>query len=153
MEASIQKRSELRVISARHVGPYQSVGPTWQKLCAWAGPRGVFGPQTLMLGLCHDDPQTTPPEQIRYDACLTVGPDVKGEGEFTIQTIAGGDYAVAIHRGPYEKLGETYTELHAKWIPAQGRRERPAPPYEIYRNNPSDTPPENLVTEICVPLA
>ncbi len=152
MDVKIETKEPMRVAFMRHVGPYNQVGETWGKLCTWAGPRGLFGPQTQMLGLCHDDPAVTPTDKLRYDACLTVGEGVDGEGDVGVQEIAGGDYAVAVHRGPYEKLGEVYTGLCGQWLPASGRELRSAPAFEIYVNSPQDTAPEDLVTEIYMPL-
>jgi AraC family transcriptional regulator len=153
MDASIKQIGEQKVVFIRHTGPYNEVGPTWGKLCQWAGKKGLIWWNPKMLGLCHDDPQVTPPDKIRYDACIVVKKDVQPEGEVGVQTIAGGDYAVAIHRGPYEKLSETYAELCGRWIPEQGREIAGAPSFEVYKNDPNKTKPEKLVTEVHVPLA
>jgi AraC family transcriptional regulator len=153
MEASIRKCDELRVVFVRHVGPYNEVGPTWEKLCKAAGKKGLFGwGKPTLLGLCHDDPAVTPPDKIRYDACLVIKKDAQPEGELGVQTIAGGEYAVAVHHGPYEQLGETYAALCGQWIPAQGREIAAAPSFEVYKNNPQTTKPEKLLTEVYVPL-
>lgn len=152
MEVTIRQNPPLRVAFVRHVGPYNEVGQTWQKLMMWAGPRGLCGPNLRCLGLCHDDPEITPPDKIRYDACFVVGDDVQAEGEVGIQTVAGGDYAVTVHHGPYEKLIETYARLCGEWLPQSGRELASAPGYEIYLNNPQMTPPEKLATEIHMPL-
>ena len=53
-----------------------------------------------MFGISYDDPETTPPEQIRYDACLRVEDDVEPEKDIGLKEIAGGTYVVAIHEGP-----------------------------------------------------
>ena len=153
MEASIKKIDEMKVVFIRHVGPYNEVGPTWAQLCKWAGKKGLIWWNPTMLGLCHDDPAVTPPDKIRYDACIVVKKDVQPEGDVGVQTIAAGDYAVATHRGPYEKLSETYATLCGQWIPAQGREIAAAPSFEIYKNNPQKTKPEKLLTEVHVPLA
>ncbi len=153
MEASVKKIDEMKVVFIRHVGPYNDVGPTWERLCKWAGKKGLIWWKPTMLGLCHDDPAITPPDKIRYDACIVTKKEVEPEGEVGVQTIAGGDYAVAIHRGPYEKLGETYAALCGQWIPGQGREIAAAPAFEIYKNSPHKTKPEKLVTEVHVPLA
>ncbi len=152
MEASIKRMDAMRVAFIRHVGPYNEVGPTWGQLCAWAGRRGLFGPHTKMFGLCHDAPEVTPPDKIRYDACIVVGPEVQAEGTIGIQTIPAGEYAATIHRGPYEGLHATYARLCGEWIPQQRREIRSAPAIEIYHNNPNDTPAEKLVTEVLVPV-
>ncbi|MCP4592847.1 MAG: AraC family transcriptional regulator [bacterium] len=152
MDVRIDKLEPRRVAFMRHVGPYHEVGGTWEKLCAWAGPKGLLGPQTLFLGLCHDDPEVTPPDKIRYDACVAASADFQPEGEIGAQEIAGGDYAVATHRGPYENLGETYAQLCGKWVPQSARELRSAPSFEVYRNTPQDTAPEDLITDVHVPL-
>ncbi len=153
MDVKIEKREPLRVAFVRHVGPYQGVGEAWQKLCGWAGPRGLFGPNTAMLGVCHDDPDVTPPERIRYDACISAPDGLEAEGDVGIQEVAGGDYAVTTHHGPYENLAATYAVLCGEWLPSSGRELRSAPSLEFYRNSPQDTKPEDLVTDIYMPLA
>ncbi len=78
--------------------------------------------------------------------------EVQASGEVGIQMIVGGDYAVTTHHGPYEKLAETYAKLCGQWAPASGRSLRCAPCYEVYLNNPQDTAPEDLQTQIHMPL-
>lgn len=152
MQAEIRKLNQMRIAFVRHVGPYKEVGPTWGKLCAWAGRRRLFGPQTVLLGVCHDDPEVTPPDKVRYDASIIVDDRVQPEGDVGVQTIPAGDYAVTMHHGPYDRLGQTYAALCGQWIPQQGREMRSAPSLEFYKNDPNRTPPEELLTEICVPL-
>ena len=60
--------------------------------------------------------------------------------------------AVATHKGPYDRLGESYTWLFDTWLPRQNLT--PAGPcYEIYLNNPMNTKPEDLRTAIYIPIA
>jgi AraC family transcriptional regulator len=151
-DVRVEKVPPRRVAFLRHLGPYQSVGPTFERLAGWAGQRGLFGPNTLMLGVCHDDPDVTPPDKIRYDCCVTVDERVGGEGEIGVQTLDGGECAVVTHRGPYATLGESYRWLYGVWLPTSGREPGNAPPFEVYCNSPRDTPPEELLTDICVPL-
>ena len=152
VEVAVKRLEPLRVAYVRHIGPYQQVGEAWSKLCTWAGPKGLLGPGLVRLGISHDDPEITPPERLRYDAALVVPESVTGSGEVAIQEIPGGDYAVAIHRGPYERLGQTYAALCGMWLPASGREVRDAPPIEFYRIAFGEAPPEEFLTEICVPL-
>ena len=152
MEAKIEEVKPMRVAFMRHVGPYHEVGGTWEKLMTWAGPRGLLGPQMRCLGICHDDPEVTPADKIRYDACLVVDDRFQPEGDVGAQEVAGGEYAVTTHHGPYEKLAETYARLCGEWLPSQGREPRSAPSLEFYLNNPQQTAPEDLRTEVRVPL-
>ena len=152
MEIQVKFVPKMRVAFVRHVGPYQECAPAWEKLAGWAGPKGLFTPAAKALGLCHDDPGETPPEKIRYDACLTVGADVEPEGEVGVKEIAGGEYVIATHKGPYDKLMDVYMELYGRWIPENGREYTMDPCFEVYVNDPHTTPPEELITEVYVPL-
>jgi AraC family transcriptional regulator len=153
MDVRIETVPVMRVAFTRHVGPYTEVGPTWGRLFAWAGPRGLAARSPKMIGVCHDDPEVTPPEKIRYDACLVVDDSVRPEGEVGIQEVGGGEYAIATHRGPYENLGQTYARLAGEWLPNSGRELRSSPPFEVYLNSPQTAAPADLLTEVCLPLA
>jgi AraC family transcriptional regulator len=142
-----------RVAFLRHVGPFSQVGSTFQRLFAWAGQRALLGPAAQALGICHDDPDVTSADKLRYDCCVTVADSVTGEGDVGVQTLAGGEYVVVTHRGPYEKLPETWRWLYGTWLPTSGREPADGPPFEVYRNSPADTAPEALLTDVCVPLA
>ena len=142
----------MRVAFVRHVGPYQEVGLVFQRFLEWVGRRGLFGPDTKLLGIGHDDPHITPADKLRFDCCVTVGDDFQPEGEVGVQTVGGGEYAVLTHRGPYERLGECYRLLYGTWLPASGREPRHEPPFEVYHNSPGNISPEDLLTDIYVPL-
>jgi AraC family transcriptional regulator len=152
MDVKICERDPLRVAFIRHVGPYDQCGKAWERLCEWAGPNGLMGPGAEMLGVCHDDPDVTPPGRIRYDACITVDAGIEPEGDVGVQTLAGGPYARFTHHGAYDRLGETYAALMGQWLPRSGRRLRSEPCIEAYLNDPDGTDPEDLVTDIYVPL-
>lgn len=152
MDVVIKKQPTIRVAFMRHIGPYAGCCAAWEKLCGWAAPRGLFGPDTRFLGVSYDDPDVTPPDKIRYDACFTVGNDFRPEGDIGVQDVSGGEYACVVHKGPFEGLQQTYHRLCGEWIPAHDRELRSSPSYEIYLNDPNVTPPEELLIEVCVPL-
>jgi AraC family transcriptional regulator len=151
-DVRIERLPLLRVAFVRHVGPYNEVGTAWSRLMSWAGERGLLAAHPRVLGIVHDDPEITPPDKIRYDACVAVGDQVQPDGDIGIQEVAGGDYAVATHRGPYHTLGDTYARLCGGWVPTSGHEMRSAPSFEIYLNAPDRVPPAELLTEIYVPL-
>jgi AraC family transcriptional regulator len=152
MLVRVETVEPMRVAFMRHVGPYDAVGATWQKLYSWAFPRGLAGPKTVAVGVAYDDPDVTPPERLRCDACLVVDQPIEPEGEIAVQQIGGGDYAVARHTGPYDQLGESYARLCGGWLPGSGRELRSAPALEFYRNSPMNTPAASLITDIFLPL-
>ena len=152
MKIQIRRFEPLRVAFLRHIGPYDQVGSTWEQLADWVGAHCLFGPQTEWVGACYDDPEITPADKIRYDACVSVDESVMPEGEIGIQQVGGGEYAVALHQGPFVKLGETYAAIYGRWLPGQGREPRSAPCLEFYLNDPDSTEPEDLLTEVWVPI-
>jgi AraC family transcriptional regulator len=154
MNVQIVTVEPMLVASVRHVGPYGSptIRNTWSTLCRWAAARGLLNQTTKCYGIGHDDPDSTPPDKIRYDACITVAEGTRAEGDVSIQTIAGGRCATTRHTGPHERLQQTYSALFGQWLPESGEEPADAPPFEHYVNTPDRTPPEQLITDIYVPL-
>jgi len=152
MNVIIKHRKPVRVAFMRHIGPYGEVAKTWEQFTMFLGKEGLLGSGAEFIGICHDDPAVTPADKIRYDACVTVDGKFRAEGDIGAQMIAGGDYAVLTHFGPYEKISGSYAKLLGQWLPRSGRRLRATPCFEIYLNSPENTAPEDLLTDIHAPL-
>ena len=43
--------------------------------------------------------------------------------------------------------------MMGEWLPNSGHRVGNGPSYEVYRNNPSNTRPEELRTDLYIPIA
>jgi len=152
MNVQIKTIDAMRVAFMRHVGPYDQVGPTWEKLLPWLSKEGLLGGDAEFIGICHDDPEVTPPAKIRSDACVTVDERFAPVGDIGVQTIPGGEYAMTTHFGLYHRLGKTYAKLLGEWLPRSGRSLRASPGFEMYLNDPNSTEPEDLITDIYAPL-
>ncbi len=152
MNVTIETLKPMRVAFVRHTGPYNDVGKAWEKLMMLLGKDGLISGNTQFIGICHDDPAVTPPDKIRYDACITVDEDFRAQGEIGVQSIPGGDYAVMTHFGPYQNLGHSYAKLLGQWLPRSGRTLRSTPCFDIYFNSPENTEPEDLITDVYAPL-
>ena len=152
MNVLIKHLPPMRVAFMRHVGPYGKVGQTWDEFMMRLGKDGFLGGDSQFIGICHDDPAVTPLDKIRYDACMTVDKSFRPRGEIGVQVIAAGEYAVMTHFGPYEKLGASYAKLLGQWLPRSGRHLRSIPCFEIYFNSPENTAPQDLVTDLHLPL-
>ena len=152
MNVTIKQLPSLRVAFMRHIGPYDQVGKLWEKFTMLLGKEGLLGSDSQFIGICHDDPAITPPNRVRYDACVTVDGEFRPRGEIGVQEIPGGDYAVLTHFGPYANLGNSYAALLGQWLPRSGRTLRASPCFEVYFNSPEDTEPDDLITDIHAPL-
>ena len=153
MHVEIVHKSALRVASIRHVGPYMQINQAFEKLGQIAGRAGLLRHGgAAMVAIYHDDPESTPPEQLRSDAGIVVPDSASLPEPLAEQRLAAGSYACTLHVGPYERLGDTWQRLLGEWIPAHGKRVDGLS-YERYLNMPGEVPNEELRTEICVPVA
>ncbi len=149
MDVSVVTRQPARAVCIRHTGPYTEVGAVWGRLFGWAMPKGIRGEA---VGLCYDDPEVTPPDKLRYDACIVVDGDVETGDGVQMTDLPHGTYARALHEGAYERLAETYGGLAAAVAQGEigGKRWSlgDQPSIEVYLNTPMDTAPEDLRTEV-----
>lgn len=152
MDVRIENCGPWRVAFVRHVGPYAECQPAWNKLMAFAGQNGLFNDKTRFIGIGHDNPQVTPPDKIRYDACVTVDEHVQASGDVGVKEIPGGQYAIATLRGPCSGLADAWRWIFEKWLPTSGRKFGSGQCFELYVTNAMTTPPEDQVTEIYVPV-
>lgn len=153
MEVCIERLPELRVAGIRALGPYVESGPAaWRLLMPWIARRQVADAATMFLGLCHDDPETTPPERIRYDAMVTVPADFEPDDAVILRILRPREYAVALHRGSHATLPWSWSALYWEWLPASGRTPMNAPRMEVYLNTPDATPEDSLLTRLHLPL-
>ncbi len=73
-----------------------------------------------------------------------------GKGEIQASEIPGGRLATVVHTGPYSECGPAYEAL-AQFIKEHGY-EATGVAYEAYLNDPTQTPPEQLQTQVIFPL-
>lgn len=153
MDVEIKDMPELRVATVRHVGPYNQIPKAFERLDDIAGQAGLIRHSSAMMAIYHDDPESTPQDQLRSDAALAVPEDVELPEGLAEQHIAAGRYAMTVHVGPYEQLGDTWARFLGEWVPASGNRIGDGVSYEIYKNTPAEIPKQELRTELYVPLA
>jgi AraC family transcriptional regulator len=151
-EVRIQSLPKMRVACVRNLGPYEKTGPAWKKLIEVANKKGLISKSTDFLGLYYDDPGRTPAEKLRCDVCITVDKGMEALEDLTINYAGGHEYAMAIHVGPHENLMDTYKLIFEKGLPKLRRENSSGPLIEIYKNDPENTPPKELITEVYVPL-
>lgn len=152
MNVSVVDRPAMRVAAVRHRGPYSQIGQSFARLGAIAGPAGLVGPGTTMIAVYHDDPESTAEQDLRSDAGLVIAESGTLPEGLTELRLLAGRYACTTHVGPYEGLSDAWARLMGEWLPRSGERVGDGVSYEIYRKTPVDTPRDELVTEMYVPL-
>ena len=105
-----------------------------------------------MIAIYHDDPETTPAQNLQSDAGVTVEEEVALPAGLREMYLPAGSYARTTHVGPYDELPDAWARLMGRWLPSSGRRVGHGPSFELYRNTPMDTAPAALVTELYLSL-
>jgi AraC family transcriptional regulator len=101
----------VEIAFLRNIGPYDQVdGTMWDRIRERLGELG-HSADGLPVGISHDAPHITPPEQLRFDAGWTIDEPLPPEAELGHQTIAGGTYAVTTYVGPFTGLGLAYAVI------------------------------------------
>ncbi|SFC68811.1 AraC family transcriptional regulator [Pseudoalteromonas denitrificans] len=152
MNVMIKQVDDIYVAFVSHTGPYQECGKAWDVLCSTLAPEGLLGGNAKMIGVSFDDPDVIAAEKLRYDACISVTRSFKPIEEVGTKTICAGKYAVITHIGPYGKLSQTYRQFFGQWLSQSDYEPANKPCFEIYLNDPESTDPEDLVTDIYIPL-
>ena len=79
-----------------------------------------------------------------------VSREIAGRGDIQAGELPGGRIATCLHVGPYGEIAAAYNAL-SEWVEAEGH-EASGLAYEMYLNDPGQTPPEALMTQIVFPL-
>jgi len=154
MDVTIEQMPELRVAAVRHVGPYNRISEAFERLGTIAQRAGWFeSAGAMMLAIYHDDPETTPAEQLQSDAGITVPEGAKLPEGVVERRLPRGRYARTTHVGPYTRLGDAWSRFMGEWLPKSGHRVGDGSSFEVYRNTPANTPPDALRTDLYLPIA
>lgn len=97
----------------RQIGAYGERNiQTMEQLKHWARTNSMLDNDAVILGIAQDDPQTTPPENCRYDACILLA-DEHFPASDNVQhgKIVGGKYAVFTVEHTAEAVERVWTEI------------------------------------------
>lgn len=152
MNITLKELPDYHVAYIRRLGPYgPEISETFERLAQWAGPRELLA-NGQMISAYWDNPEITPPEKCRTDACVTVAKEIKVQGEIALQTLPGGKFAVYHVELADDEFEQAWKDLYHKWMPDSGFQPEDKPSMELYYNNPEDHPEKKWVTDICVPV-
>ncbi len=140
-----------RVIALPHKGNYAEIGKSFEAFGALCESRSLWPQLGPIIGLYLDSPEDVPEDQLRSYAGAEFKGDATPQGMEDLH-IPGGKTAVLTYKGPYSGIHAAYHSLFGNWLPASGEEPADQPCYEKYLNDPRDTAPEDLLTEICLPL-
>lgn len=157
---SLELNERVEVIEPKNAicfslkGNYQTCdyARAWATIMAYSAEQKVDMKDTEYLTIYYDDPDVTEPDKQRADVCFVPKQQLKGTNELSVKQIEGGKYAIYLYKGTYQKLGIVYDTIYGKYIPEGGYQLDARPMFERYLNDPQETNPEDLLTEIYVPI-
>ncbi len=124
----------------------------WETLFSNAQAQQILSPESKFYGISWDDPEITPFEKIRYDACISIKDSQALNDKFSKKKIVGGKYLCFLYKGEYQNLGFVYNQIFREWVIKEDYNLRDVPIFEQYINNKEVTPAEDLLTEIFIPI-
>lgn len=94
MNIKIETTNDTKILCARRTGAYGAGNAAvMSHIKEYAAANGLMNEKTIILGIARDNPQTTPPELCRYDACIVSDSEPTAADIFT-DVLPSGKYAV-----------------------------------------------------------
>jgi AraC family transcriptional regulator len=154
MQVTIIEFSETPVAAYEHRGPMEQVNDSARVFIDWRKQSGLSPVNTSRtFGIAYGNPETTPPEDFRFDICGSIEAAVPDNPQGVInKTIPAGRCAVVRHHGPHDRIGESAYYLYREWLPQSGEELRDFPLFFHYLNLMPDTPEHELITDVYLPL-
>ncbi len=110
-----------------------------------------LGSFTGLMSVYYNSPGQVPEAELRWRIGMPIGKEAEPSAPLKKDVFDHPKVAYALHVGPYEKVSETYARVSA--FIAQNGWQVIGPALEIYLDNPAETAPEKLRTEILFPVA
>ena len=133
-----------------HVGPFSEIENVINRIFPIMQSQNI-PPAGAMIGVYYSDPNQVAPEKNEWEIGFPCTAQVKPLKPLEKKVWTYENVASAIHKGPYERTGETYNKIF-EWMEANGY-ERIGPILEKYLSMPSpDTDPSTLQAEIWIPV-
>lgn len=149
----VKNLEPIKTIAIAHTGDYTGIWSAFEKLGAWATENNLWAASPKMAGVYHDDPTTTPVEQLRSHACLENLSGIQpGEG-MEEYTISGGKYFVLQVEVTMSEYGEAWQKAYA-WFNENGFGYDARDHYELYVACAGDLqdPDAPWIVALCIPM-
>ncbi|TET22791.1 MAG: GyrI-like domain-containing protein [Candidatus Cloacimonadota bacterium] len=148
-EITTKDMDAITVVYLDKKGPYSETEKAMEELFVLMGKKNLKM-RNQPMGAYYDDPEKVPPEETKYEVLSQFIGEFKGDDELKVKEIPAQKVAMVLYTGPYEKCEPIYKELYS-WI-AKNNYEPCGPSMEKYLNDPRKIKPEELKTEILIPI-
>jgi DNA gyrase inhibitor GyrI len=147
MNIKVETLPKYRIAYVRQVGPY---GPAniqaMEKVKKWAEEKNL-AKSAIILGIPQDNPETTLPENCRYDACIVISKDYQMDDSICESELSGGKYVIYKVKHTAEDIQKAWAEFFPA-LQNSGYQIDTKPILERYTGDMI----ANDYCEICVPV-
>jgi AraC family transcriptional regulator len=130
-------------------GPYENMGPAVQTYINEFFKQGLI-PGGPLHGIYYNSPKEVKPEELKWAFGFSVGKDAIVKEPLKKVELKYKRALVYLHVGPYQKLGEAYDKVLK--FATDNKHKLYGPMFDRYLNDPMQTKPEDLKTEIVFPI-
>lgn len=156
LEYALRELKPMHILYLTHYGTYNSteIDDCWEALAEYAWKQKLLNDDTRYLGEIMDDDDIVKDENCRYNAAITLSADLSFEptGFFRTKTVEGGKYVCFVYKGDRQKMDGLYEQIFLHWIVKNEFEISDKPFLEFYLNDEEDTPTDQLLTEVYVPV-
>lgn len=146
MKFKVETLPNYRIAYVRRVGPY---GPAnievMEKLKKWAKEKNLLK-SAILLAIPQDNPETTLPENCRFDACIVISKDYQLDDSICESELSSGKYLIFEVKHTAEDIQKAYTDIFPT-IQSNGYQFDKKPILERYTSDMIN----NSYCEICLP--
>ena len=152
MKVAVDRRGEIMVVVLRREGKaYTDLNATFGEVWSWAEATDTLQHLQGIYGIPLDDPASVPVDKLRYDAGLALGVTSAPE-PFRVLRLPAGEFACLRHFGSYGGLEAATQYVVGEWLLSSGREPADFPVFHNFINDPDQTPVDELITDILLPL-
>ncbi len=151
----IEYINEKKVIYKRVTSGYDPViiQPIFTELYLYVQDNGLLKSIDQFIGIGYDDPDYTPSDKCRYDACmvLNAGTNIPDDLPYNIKNVAGGKYALFYFEGKKEQFLIAWDIIFKEWLLSSEYIPDDRPHLEMYLH--SDRYEEGVYrANLCLPV-
>ncbi|MEO1067225.1 MAG: AraC family transcriptional regulator [Pseudomonadota bacterium] len=151
-DVTIKDAPAMTLAGVPHKGDYMAISKSFERTFGALSAQDLASHMRGMVGVYYDDPDAVLEAELRSFAGAVLAEEADLAAPLDKLDVPAGRVAVLHYKGPYAAMKPAYDWLYGTWLPQSGEEVRDAPAYEIYLNNPEDTAPQDLLTDIHMPL-
>lgn len=151
MNIEMREINEIRLAMIEHRGDPKYVAQSVNTLIAWAKaqPMNLKPKSGDSFAFGYDDPRVVTPDEFRMDLGVRIPESLTIDSDVIVEKrIPAGRYAVALHKGSREQLGDTVYPMYREWLPQSGEELGDLPCVFSYLNFEHDVAETELLTEV-----